>query len=65
MVTNKERKRMEKLSSATEIRKYRVNSWRVPGWFPLVDFDLFLAINNRQQELGFLGDILEIGTYKG
>jgi hypothetical protein len=56
---------MEKLSSAAKIKKYRVNSWRVPGWFPLIDFDLFLAINNRQQELGFLGDILEIGTYKG
>ena len=56
---------MEKLSSATKIKKYRVNSWRVPGWFPLVDFDLFQAINKSQQELGCLGDILEIGTYKG
>jgi hypothetical protein len=56
---------MKKLSSAIKMKKYRSNSWRVPGWFPLVDFDLVLAINKLQQELGFLGDILEIGTYKG
>jgi len=56
---------MKKLNRAAKIKKYRVDSWRVPGWFPLIDFELFIAINMKQQELGFRGDILEIGTYKG
>ena len=56
---------MEKLKGSAKIKRYRFSFWRVPGWFPLVDFDLFLAINEVQVKCGFRGDILEIGTYKG
>ena len=56
---------MEKLNGIAKINKYRAHSWRVPGWFPLVDFELFRTISEAQLQAGFQGDILEIGTYKG
>lgn len=65
MVTTRERCAMEKSKGLAKIKKYRANSWQVPGWFTLVDFELFRAFSETQLELGFRGDILEIGTYKG
>ena len=65
MVDTHERRAMEKLNSLAKINKYKAHSWRVPGWFPLVDFELFRTISEAQLEAGFQGDILEIGTYKG
>ena len=65
MVDTHERRAMEKLNTLAKINKYRALSWRVPGWFPLVDFELFRTISEVQLEAGFHGDILEIGTYKG
>lgn len=56
---------MEKLNGLAKINKYKAHSWRVPGWFPLVDFELFRTISEAQLQAGFQGDILEIGTYKG
>lgn len=56
---------MEKSRNMALISKYRANFWRVPGWFPLVDFEFLLNINGVQQITGVRGDILEIGTYKG
>jgi len=47
------------------IKRYRKSFWRVPGWFPLLDFELFTTLNDLQTSLGCKGDILEIGTYKG
>lgn len=47
------------------IKRYRKSFWRVPGWFPLLDFELFTELNDLQTNLGCKGDILEIGTYKG
>ena len=65
MVDTNERRAMKKLNGLAEINRYRAHSWRVPGWFPLVDFELFHTISEAQLEAGFRGDILEIGTYKG
>jgi len=65
MVDTHERRAMKKLNGLAEINRYRAHSWRVPGWFPLVDFELFHTISEAQLEAGFRGDILEIGTYKG
>jgi hypothetical protein len=45
--------------------KYRAHSWQAPGWFPVVDFELFRTISEAQVEAGFRGDISEIGTYRG
>ncbi len=37
----------------------------VPGWFPVIDQDLFTWVLERQRDLAQWGDLLELGAYLG
>jgi hypothetical protein len=37
----------------------------VPGWFPVIDQNLFTWVLERQERLGQWGDLLELGVYLG
>jgi hypothetical protein len=37
----------------------------VPGWFPVIDQQLFTWLLERQDRLGIRGDLLELGVYLG
>lgn len=56
---------MQKSSRLKKSFHYKCNSWKVPGWFPLLDFNLFEELDLIQDQNSITGDILEIGTYKG
>jgi hypothetical protein len=54
-----------KVTKEVGIQRYRRNFFKVPGWLPLIDFELFVILDEIQVEHQYAGDILEIGTYKG
>jgi hypothetical protein len=47
------------------ITKYKYQSWVVPGWFTLTDYEMFVAINTVQEKFAVSGNLLEIGTFCG
>jgi hypothetical protein len=47
------------------IQTYLTTMTSVPGWFYPLDFLAFVEINRIQAEAGYVGDVLEIGTYCG
>ena len=49
----------------TRIRRYRYQSWVIPGWFTLTDHEMFVAINTIQEKFSISGNLLEIGTFCG
>lgn len=56
---------MRKSSGDRQTSRYKRNYWKVPGWFTLLDFNLFEELNEIHIQNSIHGDILEIGTYKG
>ena len=54
-----------KVTKRVGIKRYRRNFFKVPGWLPLIDFELFVILDEIQAEYQYSGDILEIGTYQG
>jgi hypothetical protein len=48
-----------------QTRRYKYRSWAIPGWFTLIDHEVFVAINTIQKKLAISGNFLEIGTFCG
>jgi Methyltransferase domain len=48
-----------------EVLRYYERMGQIPGWFGLMDFLAFVAVDRYQRARGVVGDILEIGTYAG
>ena len=46
-------------------RFYRCFYWSIPGWFPLVDYELMEIVGDFQESVSIKGHILELGCYKG